>query len=186
MCVKQGRDVAFQSGVRAVLSWSGGVFLRLPLRDFLKISIFRLVSGSIFGFFKVTGGVSAVCRRCRVPATFRCIRFRESGVRSAVFRENALLHYQACRAANRDVILSRRACGVSKNLLRFPQSSLAMQSCSHSNNWPYCVITARSFDFAPRFSLGSPLRMTRRTAWRPVVATNNITMPRMRRVEESA
>ena len=30
---------------------------------------------------------------------------------------------QPCCAANRDVILSRRACGASKNLLRFPQSS---------------------------------------------------------------
>ena len=44
------------------------------------------------------------------------------GVPAALFRENALLHYQACCAANRDVILSRRACGVSKNLLRLPQS----------------------------------------------------------------
>ena len=51
----------------------------------------------------------AACRRQGVPAT--------------LFRENALLHYQAYCADSRDVILSRRACGASKNLLRFPQSS---------------------------------------------------------------
>ena len=34
----------------------------------------------------------AGCPRCRIPATFRCIGFRESGVRSAMFREQALLH----------------------------------------------------------------------------------------------
>ena len=72
--------------------------------------------------------------------------FRESGGRSAVSRERALLHYQACcadswvalllysaneryyilqhySADSRDVILSRRACGVSKNLLRSPRSN---------------------------------------------------------------
>ena len=84
------------------------------------------------------------CPLCRVPATFRCIRFRERRVAVALFRERALLHCMACCAdsvsplpcsakmryciaqpycaANRDVILSRRACGVSKNLLRLPQS----------------------------------------------------------------
>ena len=71
--------------------------------------------------------------------------FRESGVRSAMFREQALLHcttlfrgrrecpaakfreqallhYLAHCADNRNVILSRRACGASKNLPRLPQS----------------------------------------------------------------
>ena len=71
--------------------------------------------------------------------------FRESGVRSAMFREQALLHcttlfrgrrecpaakfreqallhYLAHCADNRNVILSRRACGASKNLLRLPKS----------------------------------------------------------------
>ncbi len=95
------------------------------------------------------------CPLCRVPATFRCIRFRERRVAVALFRERALLHCMACCAANGvsprpcsaravsalpysangyyciaqpycaangDVILSRRACGVSKNLLRLPQS----------------------------------------------------------------
>ena len=45
----------------------------------------------------------AACRRGRIPATFRCIGFRESGVRSAVFREQALLHYPACCAASGSV-----------------------------------------------------------------------------------
>ena len=85
------------------------------------------------------------CPLCRVPATFRCIRFRERRVAVALFRERALLHCMACCAdsvsplpcsakmryciaqpycaANRDVILSRRACGVSKNLPKPPQSS---------------------------------------------------------------
>ena len=51
------------------------------------------------------------------------LRMTERRVAAAVFHERALLHYQACCAVNRDVILSRRACGVSKNLLRFPQSN---------------------------------------------------------------
>ena len=68
------------------------------------------------------------------------------GVPAAMSRERALLHYQACcadsgvsprpcpangryyilqhySANSRDVILSRRACGTSKNLLRFPRNS---------------------------------------------------------------
>ena len=49
--------------------------------------------------------------------------FCRQGVPAALFRENALLHYQAYCADSRDVILSRRACGASKNLLRPPQSS---------------------------------------------------------------
>ena len=57
--------------------------------------------------------------RRRVAATL----FRESGVRSAVFREQALLHCTTCCADNRNVILSRRASGASKNLLRPPRSS---------------------------------------------------------------
>ena len=67
--------------------------------------------------------LTTACRRCRVPrercplrhipATFRCI----------MFREQVLLHCSAHSADSRDVILSRRACDASKNLLRFPQSS---------------------------------------------------------------
>ena len=49
--------------------------------------------------------------------------FCRRGVPATFFRERALLHYPARCADNRNVILSRRACGVSKNLLRFSQSS---------------------------------------------------------------
>ena len=49
--------------------------------------------------------------------------FCRRGVPATFFRERALLHYPARCADNRNVILSRRACGVSKNLPRPPQSS---------------------------------------------------------------
>ena len=79
-----------------------------------------------------------------------------------MFRENALLHYPARCADNRNVILSRRACGVSKNLLGFPQSR-CNESCPYFHNRLYCN-PARSFDFVPRYSLCTSLRMTERAA----------------------
>ena len=131
--------------------------------------------------------------------------FCRQGVPATLFRENALPHYQAYCAAGGlialpDVILSRRACGVSKNLLRLPQSScnaimpmlrpllsfrpkqgvkrraerrnlsrctivFAMYICPCSIPSPYCN-PARSFDFVPRHSLGTSLRMTGWAAWR--------------------
>ena len=90
--------------------------------------------------------------------------FCRQGVPAALFRENALPHYQAYCADSRDVILSRRECGASKNLLRLPRSSCnaIMPRCytPHHRN------PARSFDFAPRFTLGTSLRMTGRAACR--------------------
>ena len=68
-------------------------------------------------------GVAAAMFRERALLHFTTLFRGQRRVAAASFRENALLHYQACYAANRDVILSRRACGTSKNLLRFPQSS---------------------------------------------------------------
>ena len=44
-------------------------------------------------------------------------------VHAAVFRERALLHHPVRCADNRNVILSRRVCGASKNLLSPPKSS---------------------------------------------------------------
>ncbi len=137
----------------------------------------------------------AACRRQGVPAAM----FRESGGRSALFRENALLHYQAYCADSNDVILSRRTSGASRNLFRLPQSdynatmpmlrpplsfrpkrgvkrraerrnlshcthAFAMYICPCSIPSPYCN-PARSFDFAPCYSLGTSLRMTECTAF---------------------
>ena len=84
--------------------------------------------------------------------------FCRQGVPAALFREQALSHYTACCAANRDVILSRRTCGVSKNLLRLPQSSCNAIMSVFLYTKPYCN-PARSFDFAPRYSLGTSLMM---------------------------
>ncbi len=126
-----------------------------------------------------------------IPATFRCI----------MFREQALLHCSAHSADSRDVILSRRTSGASRNLFRFPQSScsaivsafpplsfrpkrgvkrraerrnlshctivFAMYICPCSIPSPYCH-PARSFDFVPRYTLGTSLRMTGRAARRHV------------------
>ena len=173
-----------------------------------------------------------------IPATFRCI----------MFREQVLLHCSAHSADSRDVILSRRACDASKNLLRFPQSScsaivsafpplsfrpkrgvkrraerrnlshctivFAMYICPCSIPSPYCH-PARSFDFVPRYTLGTSLRMTECTAFYAVCVKRSLPAacrrcriprtgiialhgllrgqphchsepPRMRRVEESA
>ena len=80
-------------------------------------------------FFRESGVRSAVFRERGVPAAIFRERgvtaaiFRERGVPAALFRENTLLHYKAYCVANRDVILSRRACGASKNLPRPPRSS---------------------------------------------------------------
>ena len=121
------------------------------------------------------------------------LRFAVRRVAAAVFRERALLHYPACCAASGlialpPVILSRRACGASKNLPRPPKSDcyaimptflhtnpiIALQdpSASHAHiptHKPY-YSPARSFGFAPRYSLGTSLRMTGRATWRRVAA----------------
>ena len=115
----------------------------------------------------------AGCPRCLIPRTAcrRCLISRESiitlscplrGQRECpvtMFREQVLLYCSAHSAANRDVILSRRACGASKNLLRPPQSSCSAIMPAFLYTKPY-YIPARSFDFVPRFSLGTSLRMT--------------------------
>ena len=94
--------------------------------------------------------------------------FCRQGVPAALFRENALLHYQAYCAANRDVILSRRACGVSKNLLRLPQSSrdAIMPAFIYTNS----IVTPQDPSTSRLATLGTPLRMTGRAAWRRVAA----------------
>ena len=84
--------------------------------------------------------------------------FCRQGVPAALFREQALSHYTACCADNRTVILSRRACGASKNLLRLPQSSCNAIMPVFLYTKPYCN-PARSFDFVPHFSLGASLMM---------------------------
>ena len=57
------------------------------------------------------------------------------------------------------VILSRRASGASKNLLRPPKSSYNALMPAYLYTKLY-YIPARSFDYVPRYSLGTPLRMT--------------------------
>ena len=61
----------------------------------------------------------------KINASFgwRRLQLAVRRVPAALFRERALLHYPVRCAANRDVILSRRACGVSKNLLWLPRSN---------------------------------------------------------------
>ena len=80
--------------------------------------------------------MSATCRRCRIPraacrrglvprkgvTTLPSLLRGQRGVPATMFRERALLHYPVRCADNRNVILSRRECGASKNLLRFPRS----------------------------------------------------------------
>ena len=99
-------------------------------------------------------------RGCRPRFT----RLAQSGicrrrVAAAMFRERALLHYPARCADNRNVILSRRACGASKNLPRLPQSDYNALMPAYLYTKLY-YIPARSFDYVPRYSLGTPLRMT--------------------------
>ena len=80
--------------------------------------------------------MSATCRRCRIPraacrrglvprkgvTTLPSLLRGQRGVPATMFRERALLHYPVRCADNRNVILSRRVCGASKNLLRLPRN----------------------------------------------------------------
>ena len=69
----------------------------------------------------------AACRRGLVPRTgvitLHSLLRGQRDVHATMFRKRALLHHPVRCADNRNVILSRSACGASKNLLSPPKSS---------------------------------------------------------------
>ena len=127
------------------------------------------------------------CPLCRIPR--KCVTSLPSLLRGQrrvaadMFRERALLHYQACcadsgvsplpysangrycilqhySADSRDVILSRRESGVSKNLLRLPRSdcNAIMPAFLHTNT----IVSPQ--DPSVALTAVAPLRMTIRAA----------------------
>ena len=152
----------------------------------------------------------AACRRCLVPATFRCIRFRESGVRSALFREQALLHYQAYCAASGSVPQQGSANGryyITKPIARttiqvYPPTVISTEARSRATSEAEksltlydCFCNEHGLAYTNRAFIAYPGDFSTAHGLIPCSARNDMRSlptlchsepPRMRRVEESA
>ena len=89
--------------------------------------------------------------RGRIPATFRCIRFRERRGAVALFRERALLHFTTLFRGQ------PRCHSEPPRMRRVEESTKAAEKrllCNHAHiptHKLYCS-PARSFDFVPRYA----------------------------------
>ena len=107
---------------------------------------------------------SGVCRRGVAAALFR-----ERRVAAAVFREQALLHFTTLFRGQQ--CFAPHCHSEPPRMRRVEESNNAAEKQLQCNHTRVPIFTpyrtpAGSFDFEPRYSLGSPLRMTERTACR--------------------
>ncbi len=117
--------------------------------------------------------VSAGCPRGHVPATFRCIRFRERRVAVALSRERALLHfttlfrgqreYPATRCRERTLLHCYAHCADS-GVSPWPYTANDKLPRPCSANARYCIIllVARTAEFVNNITMPRSVRRLRR------------------------